>query len=464
VAAPYDFDLAIIGAGPGGYVAAIRAGQLGLKTAVVERDKPGGVCVNVGCIPSKALIHQANLYRSIPELEELGVRVDAGGLDYRKAFQKSRKAADTNSRGVSYLLKKYKAELIHAEAKINGRHELSLTGGGRLSASNLLIATGGRPRSIPGFEHDEEQVLSSTGAILLEELPKSLCILGGGVIGCEFAHLMNAFGVEVHIVEIMSQILPLEDEEVVKVLAGSFSKRGIKIRAATKAVSLKKGAGGVTLSVEGKGGPEKIEAEKILVVVGRTPNTDGIGLETLGIRTDRGLIPVQDYYQTAAPGVFAIGDVVAGPWLAHVASRTGEIAVEHLAGEHPRPAMVDLTCVPSVIYSEPQIASFGFTEKAARERGRKIKKGIFPYRGAGKAVATERTEGMVKIITDEETGEVLGAHVVGAEATEIIHELLLARSSELLPEDVTAMIHAHPTLSETVKEGMLAVEGRPIHV
>ncbi len=463
MAAPYDFDVLILGAGPGGYVAAIRAAQLGLKAAVIERDKPGGVCVNVGCIPSKALIHQAELVRSIPELQAIGVAADPKGLDYAKVFQKSRKAADMLSRGVAYLMKKNQVELIAGEGKITGRNEIAV-GGRKVTGKNLLIATGGRPRIIPGFEHDEQQVLSSTGAILLEKLPKSMGILGGGVIGIEFAHILSSFGVEVHVVELLEQILPLEDEETVKVLASSLSRRGIKLRPGTKAVSMQKGRGGVTLTVEGKNGPEKIEMEKLMVVVGRTPNTDNIGLEAIGLKTDRGTIPVGDYYQTAVPGVFAIGDVVAEPWLAHVASRQGEIAVEHMAGRRPRAPRVDPTLIPSVIFSEPQLASFGLTEKEARKRGLKVKKGVFPYRGVGKSVAMERTEGIVKVLTEEGSDEILGVSIVGAEATELVHELLLARSAELLPEDVEAMIHAHPTLAEALKEAVLAVDGQAIHV
>ncbi len=463
MAAPFDFDVLILGAGPGGYVAAIRAAQLGLKAAVIERDKPGGVCVNIGCIPSKALIHQAELYRSIPELQAMGVAVDPKGFEYRKVFQKSRKAADTLSRGVAYLLKKNMVELITGEGKITGRNEMTV-GGRKVTGKNLLIATGGRPRIIPGFEHDEKQVLSSTGAILLEELPKSMTILGGGVIGIEFAHILNAFGVEVHVVELMEQILPLEDAETVKVLAVALSKRGIKLRAGTKALSMQKGKNSVTLTAEGKEGQQKIETEKLMVVVGRTPNTDAIGLESIGLKTDRGTIPVGDYYQTSVPGVFAIGDVVAEPWLAHVAFRQGEIAVEHMAGHSPRQRRVDPTLIPSVIFSEPQVASFGLSEKEAVKRGLKVKKGVFPYRGAGKSVAIERPEGHVKVLTEEGTDEIVGVSIVGAEATELIHELLLARSAELLPEDVHSMIHAHPTLSEALKEAVLSVEGLAIHV
>jgi dihydrolipoamide dehydrogenase len=461
--ANYDYDLVVLGAGPGGYVAAIRATQLGLKAAVIEKDKPGGVCLNIGCIPSKALIHQAELMRCGKELEEIGVKVDASGLDYGKVFALSRKAADTLSRGVGYLLKKNKIELISGEGVITSAHEIEVKGHGKVSGKNLLIATGSRPRPIPGFEFDEKTVLSSTGALMLEKLPKRILVLGGGAIGVEFAHIMNAFGVEVHLVEMLAHLLPLEDEEAVEVLVRSFKKRGIKIYTSTKATGYAKSGKAVKVNLEGKDGKQDLEVDQILLVVGRVPNTDGIGLERLGIKPEKGFIPVGNYYQTSAAGIYAIGDVVNSPMLAHVASKEGEIVAEHLAG-HQTPPRLGPNAIPGAVYCEPQLASFGYTEEAAKEAGRAFEKAVFPYRGAGKSVAIGRTEGILKLLVDKETREILGAHVVGAEATELIHEILLAKTAELLPEDLAVMIHAHPTLSEGVMEMARMAEGWAIHV
>ena len=460
----FDYDLVVLGAGPGGYVAAIRASQLGMKVCVVEADKPGGVCLNVGCIPSKALIHQAHVFSQIEDLERMGVAVDSSKFDYSKVFSKSREAADLLSRGVQYLLKKNGVELAHGYGRLQGPHIVGVEGSGVLSGNHLLVATGSRPVEIPGFAIDGQTVLSSTDALMLEELPTSMLILGGGAIGVEFAYILNAFGVEVHLVEMLEQILPLEEEQTFKILAGALSKIGIEIAAGTRAVSMQKRGQVVTVTLEGAGGSSAdIETEKILLAVGRRPNTEDIGLDKLGIVTDRGFIPVGDFYQTDVPGVFAVGDVIATPLLAHVASKEGEIAVEHMAGHNPAPRM-DLLSIPSAVYCEPQLAGFGYTENKAREAGIECTVGTFPYRGVGKAVAADQAQGLIKIISDSDTEEIVGAHIVGAEATELIHELLLARSAELLPEDIAGLTHAHPTLSEGVMEAMRALKGRAIHI
>jgi dihydrolipoamide dehydrogenase len=462
--AGFDFDVLIMGSGPGGYVAGIRAGQLGLKAAVIERDKVGGVCLNVGCIPSKTLIHQAELFRSLPALKEMGLAFDMKGFDYTHVFDKSRKAADTLSKGVQFLLKKNKVELIVGDAALSGKNEVTLKDGKKFTGKNIIIATGSRPRIIAGFEFDEQKVLSSTGALMLKKLPKKAIILGAGAIGVEFAHVWNGFGVEVHLVEMMERILPLEDAEAVQVLARSFQKRGVQMYTATKAVSMQKGGSGVSVVIEDKAGARKnLEADLILVVVGRTINTDSIGLEKVGIVPDKGFIPVVDYNQTKVPGIWAVGDVVATPLLAHVAFKEAEIAVERIAGRSPSPR-IDPLSIPGATYCEPQVASFGLPEWKAVEKGIAFAKASFPYRGAGKSVAVDQTEGFVKVLYDPKTKEILGAHIVGADATELIHELLLARTAELLPEDIATMIHAHPTLSETVGESMRAVEGWAIHI
>lgn len=462
------FDIAVLGSGPGGYVAAIRASQLGLKACVIEKDKIGGVCLNIGCIPSKALIHQAEQFRAIADLENMNVKVDVSGLDYKKVFQKSRDAANTLSKGVQFLLKKNKVETIEGTGVFSGKNELTVTGKdgkqSKIKAKNILIATGSRPRELGSFPFDGKKILSSNEALMLEKLPKKMLILGGGAIGCEFAHILGAFGVEVTIVEILGHILPLEDKDTAEVLAKSFKKRGIKLLAGHKITSVKSDKNGVKADIEdSKGKKQTLDADQMLVVAGRVPNTEEIGLDKIGIKAEKGFIPVGDYYQTTVPGVFAIGDVVNSPLLAHVASKEGEIAVEFMAGKKPEKKL-DPDKIPSGVYTEPEVASFGLKEEDAKEKGIKVKASIFPYRGAGKSVAIEKSEGIVKILTNPETGEILGGHIAGAEATDLIHELLLAKSAELLPEDIATMVHAHPTLSESVMEAARAAEGWAIHI
>lgn len=460
----FDFDIVVIGSGPGGYVAAIRAAQLKQKVAIIEKEKLGGVCLNIGCIPSKALISQAEIYRSISSLENMGVKVDSSGFDYGKVYAASRKAADSLSKGVAYLLKKNGVTVFNGTGTIESDHEVVIDNGKKISAKAIILATGSRPREIPGFEFDETIVLSSTGGLLLQKLPEKILILGAGAIGVEFAHIMNSFNVEVHLVEMMDRILPLEDNDSSELLRRSFLKRGIKIYTSTKALSLVKNSDSADVLLEGSDNQQQsIRIDKVLSVVGRVPNTSGIGIEKVGILMEKGFIITGDYCQTNIPGVYAVGDIVPTPLLAHVASKEGEIAAEHIAGISTS-ARIDTTAIPSGVYCEPQIASIGFTELHVQQRNIPYKAVSFPYKGAGKAVATGKSEGFVKIIYNPETHEILGAHAAGAEATELIHELLLAKKSELLPEDIATMIHAHPTLSEAVMEAARAVEGWAIHV
>ncbi|POQ98541.1 dihydrolipoamide dehydrogenase [Alkalispirochaeta sphaeroplastigenens] len=473
----HDYDVLVLGAGPGGYVAAIRASQLGLRAGIIEREAPGGVCLNWGCIPSKALIHQAGLVRSVADLEKIGARVDLKGLDYTAVHRKSREAAQKLSKGVQALLKKNRIDYIAGTGVITGPGEILLQetreGGSpsgeasgeaarTLTARYLLIATGSHPRELPGFEFDHKKVLSSRDILGQKELPQSLVILGAGAIGMEFAYVMNAFGVQVTVVEMMDQILPLEDEDAAEVVAKAFKRYGITVHTGTRAISLDTTGQGISLVVEKAGSQETLQADQLLVAVGRAPNTTGIGLETVGVALDRGFVTVGDYCQTSVPGIYAIGDVTASPLLAHVASKEGEIAVEHMAGESPE-KRINPGEIPSAVYCEPQVASFGLTERAAREQGVPFEVASFPYRGAGKSVAVEKSEGLVKIIYDGETREILGGHVVGADATELIHEILLAKKAELLPQDLATMIHAHPTLSEAVMEAARKAEGWAIH-
>jgi len=463
------YDIVVIGGGPGGYVAAIRAAQLGLSVMVVEKEALGGVCLNWGCIPSKNLIQQAEEFHTLTAMEKLGVKVDRSGLDYSKVQENSRAAAKTLSNGVSGLLRKNGVRVIKGTGRLAGVGKVAVTGADgavtKVDAKNVIIATGSRPIEAEGFEFDETRVLSSTGILAMSTLPKSMVILGGGAIGCEFAFIMNAFGVEVSLVEMAEHLLPTEDHECTDLLAKSFVARGINVLTSARAKSLAKGANTVTVVLETPQGGKIIETDSALAVFGRKPNTENIGLETVGVKADsRGFIVVGDYNQTSVKGVFAIGDVTAAPMLAHVASRGGEHAVEFIAGHPPRTKNVNAEDVPSTIYCEPQVAGFGLREDEARAKGIAIKKSVFPYRGIGKAVAMGRAEGLVKLIADPQTGAILGGHVVGLNATEIIHEMLLAKSSELLAEDLTQMIHAHPTLSEGVMEAAKGIIGKPIHM
>lgn len=468
--APLNYDVAVIGAGPGGYVAGICAAQRGLSVCVIEKDTPGGVCLNWGCIPSKSLIRQATGFLALKEAEQTGVRVDRSGFDYGYVYAKSRQAAATLSIGVRGLLRKNKVDLLHAIATLSGPNSLRLSGGEHqgtiITAEHLIIATGSRPMSVKGFEIDEQDVLSSTGLLALTKLPKSLLILGAGAIGCEFAYVMSAFGVSVTLVEMASEILPIEDGEAAAVVAASFRAAGIDVRTGCRATALTRTAQGLEVSLQGPDGTMTVRADKVLAAFGRVPNTEDIGLASVGVRFDeRQRILTGAYGETSVRNIYAIGDVTCSPALAHVASKEAEIAVDHIVrGEQAWPPTVALDLVPSAVYCEPQLAGFGLREDQARAEGIPFKKSVFPYRGAGKSVALGRTEGLVKILADPGTGEILGAHIVGAEATELIHELLLARHSELLIEDVESMIHAHPTLSETIMETARGVHGRPIHL
>lgn len=461
-----QFDVVVIGAGPGGYVAAIRAAQLGLSTAIIEKENVGGVCLNWGCIPSKNLIQQAEDLHTARGLKAIGGVLNETGIDYGKAQKNSRKVAKTLSGGINFLLKKNNVEQISGTAKVTAPGEVTLDSGDVIKGKNILVATGSRPMQIPGFEFDEQSVLSSNGILSMTELPKSIVILGAGAIGCEFAYVLNTFGVEVTLVELADHILPTEDFETCEVLQQSFEKAGIKVLTKTRATALHKGPNGVLVDIEDEDGDEDdIVAEKALVVFGRVPNTEEIGLRELGVELDeRGYVTVGDYNQTRVDGIYAIGDITRTPALAHVASREGEIAVEHMAGHEPKAKNVDADLVPSAVYCEPQVAGFGLREDKAEKEGIPFKKATFPLRAVGKAVAVGKTDGLVKTLVNSETNEILGAHIVGHNATEMIHQILLAKTNGLKPEDITAMIHAHPTLSEAIMEQMLGIDGKPIHI
>lgn len=454
----HSFDLIVLGAGPGGYVAAIRASQLGLKTAVIEKKHVGGVCLNIGCIPSKNLIRSASLLTEAKQLEAFGVQVDASRLDYAAVHAQSRKVAETLSKGVSFLLNKNNVTLVEAEGTLVDARTVKTSAGETLTAKNILIATGSSPRVIPGLEFDGEKVLSSDDILMTNQLPGSICIIGGGAIGCEFAYVLRSFGVAVTLVEMTPHLLPYEDEEIAKALATSFKKKGISVHLESKAVITAREPQ-VTVEIENAKGVKKaVTVDKVLAVVGRAPNTAGIGLENLGIATERGFIPVNEHFETACPGVYAIGDVIPSPMLAHVASHEGEMAVEHMAGIAHE---AKKTYVPNCVYCEPQVAGFGITSAQAETAGAKVYS--FPFRAIGKAVAIGKSEGMVKILADG-SGKILGAHIIGAEATELIHELAIAASNGVRMQDIAGAIHAHPTLSEAIKECCCGFENRVIHL
>ncbi|MBN1980289.1 MAG: dihydrolipoyl dehydrogenase [Chitinivibrionales bacterium] len=458
-----QFDLVIIGGGPGGYVAAIRASQLGLKCAVIEKDALGGVCLNWGCIPSKSLIHHAHLYSSIGTLRKMGVTVDTTTFSYEKVFAASRAASSRLSKGVEFLLKKNNVTIIKGSAVFSDSTHVLVNSKDTYSARFILIATGSSPRTIPGFDFDEQMVLSSTGALSLTTLPKSITILGGGAIGIEFSYIFSSFGVEVHCIEMLDQMLPLEDSETVEVVVRALKKKGVQFYPSTKATNWTKDEKGCSITLETSEGVSHVHTEKILVAVGRKPNSENLGLEKIGVKPEAGFIPFGDYYTTVVPTIYAIGDVIRTPLLAHVASAEGELAVEHMVGQAIHKT-IDYSAVPSAVYCEPQIASFGMTEKKASLSNIPFSKVVFPYRAAGKSVAIEQTEGIVKLLYNAETKEILGGHIAGAEATEIIHELLLAKKAELLPQDIANTIHAHPSISEAVREAAGMVDNKAIHV
>lgn len=475
----FNFDILFIGAGPAGYVGAIRASQLGLKTAVVERDKLGGVCLNIGCIPSKALIEQASRYWMLEELAKLGITYDTSGFDYGKVQSFSRTAADRLSKGVDFLLKKNKVEIIYGSAQFVDKNTLAVKDGEGKELNNItshviVLATGSRPRVLPGFEFDEQRVLSSTGALMMKSLPKRLIILGAGAIGMEFAYIMNSFGVHVEVIEMLDRILPMEDKDVSSAIRAVFEKRGVTFYTGMKAVQLDTTDPeklSLTIApVQGGANPTVIQADKLLVSTGRTPNTEQLALEHLGIQLDRGYVQVHDYYETDAQGIFAVGDIVAGEaQLAHVASAQAELVAERVAfllgkGENPHQSRIPKRFVPQAVYCEPQVASFGYKEHDLEKQGLSYKSSTFPFRAIGKAVATGHPEGFVKLLTDPATGEILGASVLGSGATDLIHELLLASQNELTVEEVAGLIHAHPTLAEGIKEGALAALDRAIHL
>jgi dihydrolipoamide dehydrogenase len=467
------YDVIIIGSGPGGYVAAIRAAQLGLKTAVVERSYLGGICLNWGCIPTKALLRSAEIYHYMENAKDYGLSAKDVSYDPTAVVKRSRGVATQLSNGVAFLLKKNKVDVIWGAATITAPGKLSVVaadsppkgalGAGDYAAKNIIIATGARPRALPGLEPDKKLVWAYFEAMAPEKMPKSLLVVGSGAIGIEFASFYRTMGVEVTVVEILSQILPVEDDEIAAHARKRFEKAGIKIHTETKAAKLTKAADSVTASLEFKDGKkEDIKFDRVISAVGVVGNVENLGLEKLGVKVDRGTIVIDAYGRTNVPGILAIGDVAGPPMLAHKAEHEGVICVEAIAGQKPH--TMDKLKIPGCTYCNPQVASVGLTEAKAKAAGFDVRVGKFPFIGNGKAIALGEPEGLVKTIFDKKTGQLLGAHLIGAEVTELIQGFVIAMNLETTEEELMQTVFPHPTLSEAMHESVLAAYGRVIHV
>ncbi|PYM46590.1 MAG: dihydrolipoyl dehydrogenase [Candidatus Rokuibacteriota bacterium] len=459
------FDVVVVGTGPGGYVAAIRCAQLGLSVAAIEDDRPGGVCLNWGCIPTKALLRNAEIVGLFQRAEEFGVTVGKWTADYAQAVQRSRRVADRMAKGVEFLFRKNKITLVPGTGTLKARNVVEVKGkdgAQTLEAKAIILATGSEPRSLPGVTIDEKQVISSNGAVRIEATPASLIVIGAGAVGMEFADVYGAYGVPVTVLEALPRVLPIEDEEVSALLARVFSRRGMTIRTGVRVQKVSPGKAGLTVEIEAEGKAERLEAEQVLMAVGRASRTKGLGLEALGVASERGLVTVGPTMETSVKGIFAVGDMTGRQMLAHKAMAEGVVAAEAIAGRSPRP--VDYDNVPSCTYCRPQVASIGLSEAKARTNGREIAVGRFPFTANGKAVALGETEGFLKVVADKRTGEILGVHIVGSEATEMIHEFAVGRTLEATLEEIIHTIHAHPTLSEAALEATLAALGQAIHI
>jgi dihydrolipoamide dehydrogenase len=455
----HKVDVAVVGTGPGGYVAAIRCAQLGLSVAAVEDDRPGGVCLNWGCIPTKALLRNAEVVHLFQRAAEFGIRLERFEADYAEAVKRSRSVADRMAKGVEFLFRKNKITLLRGRGVLKGPTTVEVSGGGeRIEARAVILATGSEPKSLPGVAIDEQRVLSSNGAVRIERAPRSIVVIGAGAVGVEFADVYAAYGAAVTVLEALPRVVPIEDEEVSTQLARAFSRRGITLRTGVKVTAVKSSDTGVVVDTDGG----RLEAEQVLMAVGRGAKVSGLGLEGLGIALERGFVRVSPRMETSVKGLYAIGDMAGPPLLAHKAMAEGVVAAEAIAGREPRP--VDYGNVPSCTYCRPQIASLGLTEAKARENGREVGVGKFPFTASGKAVALGETDGFVKVVADKATGEVLGVHIIGPEATEIIHEFAVGRTLEATLEEMIHTIHAHPTLSEAALEATLGALGQAIHV
>jgi dihydrolipoamide dehydrogenase len=463
-----EYDVVIIGAGPAGYVCAIRAAQLGLKTAIVDKQWLGGVCLNVGCIPSKSLLKNADVAHTLRERgKELGFSFDNLKLDYSVAVKRSRQVSNRLTKGVEFLMKKNNVEVFKGAAKVTGRDAVQVTDeAGKVSdlkAKNIVVATGATASVPRGWAVDGEKVVTYLEAILQEKLPKSVIVIGSGAVGVEFSTVWSSYGVEVSIVEMLPRLVPLEDEEVSAELEKAFKKRGIKVLTNTRVESIEATENGARVKVSGAGGESTLEAEQALVAIGFTPNGRNLGLEALGVKvSERGIVEIDERMVTSVPGIWAIGDVTGKLMLAHVGSAQGIVCAENIAGAET--VTLNYEMMPRATYCSPQIASFGLTEAQAKERGFDVKVGRFPFIANGKALGLGESGGWVKLITDAKYGEMLGAHLFGPEVTELLPELTLAQMMELTPAEIARNVHAHPTLSETLMEAAHAAEGHAIHI
>ncbi|WP_131117488.1 dihydrolipoyl dehydrogenase [Lichenihabitans psoromatis] len=475
------YDIIVIGAGPGGYVAAIRAAQLGFKTAVVDREHLGGICLNWGCIPTKALLRSAEIYHNMTHAEAYGLSASGIGFDLGKVVGRSRGVSQQLVNGIGFLMKKNKIDVIWGEAKITKVGEIAVVpatksamgkppvpapkgakGPGTYQAKHIIVATGARPRALPGIEPDGKLIQTYFEAMVPQAMPKSLLVMGSGAIGIEFAYFYRTMGAEVTVVEVLPQILPVEDAEIAAFARKRFEKAGIKIMTGAKVTGVKKGENDITATIDdGKGGTLTITADRMISAVGVVGNSENLGLEALGVTIDRGIIATDGFGRTGVDGIYAIGDVVGAPMLAHKAEHEGVICVETIKGMHTH--ALDRAMIPGCTYCLPQIASVGLTEAKAKEAGFDLKVGRFPFVGNGKAIALGEPEGMVKTIFDAKTGQLLGAHMVGAEVTELIQGFVVAMNLETTEEDLINAVFPHPTLSETMHESVLDAYGRVIH-
>ena len=462
-----NYDIIVLGSGPGGYVTAIRASQLGLKTAIIERESLGGICLNWGCIPTKALLKSANVFEYLSHASDYGITVKEASADFSAMIERSRGVANGMSAGIQFLMKKNKIDVIKGNGIIMAGKKVAVTdeNGATTEYSadkGLIIATGARSRELPNLPQDGEKIIGYRQAMTLKSQPKKLVVVGSGAIGVEFAYFYNAIGTEVTIVEYLPNIVPVEDEEVSKQLEKSFKKAGINIMTKASVESVDTKGKGCVVTIKTEKGEEKIECDVVLSAVGIQANIENIGLEDVGIIVDKGRILTNEYYQTNIPGYYAIGDVVPGPALAHVASAEGIICVEQLAGHHPQP--LDYGNIPGCTYCSPEVASVGMTEKAAKESGIEIKVGKFPFSASGKASAAGAKDGFVKLIFDAKYGELLGAHMIGANVTEMIAEIVAIRKLETTGEELIKTVHPHPTMSEAIMEAAAAAYGEVIHL
>lgn len=462
------YDVLVIGSGPGGYVTAIRASQLGMKVAIIEKAELGGVCLNWGCIPTKSLLKSAQVFDYLNHAADYGIQIDgSANADFGAMVKRSRDVAGGMSKGVQFLLKKNKVEVIQGTAKLTKDKKVEVTGADKkkttYEAPHVILATGARSRELPNLPQDGKKIIGYREALTLDKQPESMVVVGSGAIGSEFAYFYSTIGTKVTLVEFMDNIVPVEDDEVSKQLARSFKKAGIDVRTSSEVTKADTSSKKVKVTIKDKKGKEEVvEADIVLSAVGIAPNTENLGLEEAGVTLEKGRVKVDEFYQTSVPGIYAIGDIVPGQALAHVASAEGIICVEKIAGHHPEP--LNYSNIPGCTYTGPEVASVGLTEKAAKEAGYELKVGKFPFSASGKASAAGHKDGFVKLIFDAKYGELLGAHMIGANVTEMIAELVVARKLETTGHELIKAVHPHPTLSEAVMEAAAAAYGEVIHI